>query len=118
MFAESIISIICAQTLHLELLEDNYRYRVSLKVELCSQSAKNTSDSHISFAAPSRTVNYNYIAFQVSVWLSNTFILLQLTSSGFWDTGINSPKWSSGLLAVSELFHLFFVSALFAGLWL
>lgn len=42
MFAKSIISIICAQTLHLELLEDNYRYRVSLKVELCSQSAKNT----------------------------------------------------------------------------
>lgn len=47
-FAEFIISIIYAQTLHLELLEDDYCCRVSLKVELCSQSAKNTSDSHIS----------------------------------------------------------------------
>ena len=32
--------------------------------------------------------------------------------------GIKSPKWTSGLLAVSELFHLFIISALFVGLWL
>lgn len=33
-----------------------------------------------------------------------------------WTTEITSPKWTSVLLVVSELFHLFIVSALFVGL--
>lgn len=99
-----------------ELLVDNYSCLISLKVELALCLPRKPSDSHIIARLHEvPTVNYNYFAFQVSLWLSNTLILLQLTSPGLQTTGINSPKWTYELLAVLRAISFIYCLSIVCG---
>lgn len=113
-------SIIDVKTVHLEIVRVIGRQLLPLcfvKVEVCSLPAK-TLLTHTSACCTKSDCKLQLYCIPGQIVVVQHIYIASINSPRIYNPGINSPKWTSGRLAVSELCHVFIISALFVGLWL